>query len=312
MGREIAAAWPAAARVFDVAEEATGIPIRRLCFEGPEDQLVKTSNLQPCVVACGLATLAASLSEAGYATTDTFALGRVASPPSFLAGHSVGEYAALAASGALAIRDCLALVAQRGRSMLDASQRRPGAMLALLGGSAAAASKLCSDIRDKIDGSYLDVANLNAPDQTVIAGDLESIAKAAQAAPHRGFRRAVPLLVAGAFHSAAMLPAGEELARRLTAVAIESPSVSVIGNIDARPLGDAASVRQELSAQVASPVRWSDSVALIASLAVSEFFEVGPGQVLTRLVPRIAEGVNAFAIGDPAGVERLAARLKGS
>lgn len=311
MGMAVAAGWPAADRVYEIAEQATGRPLRRLCFEGPAEELLQTVNLQPSVVTTSLAILAAAVQEAGGEIGERFDLAVLPGPPSFLAGHSVGEYSALAAGGAIAIRQCLELVEERGRLMERAGSRRPGSMLALIGGSAMAAEEFCADIRDRVSGSYIGVANLNAPDQVVLAGDLESIGLAAKEAAARGFRRAIPLAVAGAFHSVAMLPAAAGLNNRLPALEIEAPRLPVISNIDARALADPAAIRRELAAQVSSPVRWADSIAHMAANGVADFWEVGPGQVLTGLARRIVAGGAATAIGDPEGVARLAARLKG-
>ncbi len=311
MGLEVAREWAAADRVFDVADDATGIPVRRLCFEGPEDELVRTANLQPCVVATSIATLAATCEAAGVSVDDRFDLTRFAAPPAFVAGHSVGEYSALAATGAISVHDCLEVVAFRGRAMEKAGSQRPGAMLALVSGSPDDAVRLCSDIRDEIDGSYIDIANYNSTDQVVIAGDIESMDRASRKAAEYGFRRALPIAVSAAFHSAAMLPAAAELQNRLLAVALDEPSIPIVGNIGAEPLEDVGSMRHELSAQVASPVRWSESVAYLASHGTKEFFEVGPGQVLSRLINRGGTDVQAVPIGDPGSVRMLADRLTG-
>ena len=311
MGLEVASRWAAADRVFDIADEATGIPVRRLCFQGPEDELVRTANLQPCVVATSIATLAAACEAAGISPDDGFDLTAFAAPPAFVAGHSVGEYSALAATGSLSVHDCLEVIAFRGRAMENAGSQRPGAMLALVAGSPDDAGRLCSDIRGEIDGSYIDIANYNSSDQVVIAGDIESMDRASRKATDYGFRRALPIPVSAAFHSAAMLPAAAELQNRLLAVLLDEPSIPIVGNIGAEPLEAVGSIRHELSAQVASPVRWSESVAYMASHGTKDFFEVGPGQVLSRLINRGEVEVQAVPIGDPTGVKMLADRLTG-
>ena len=312
MGREVASEWESADRVFEIADACTGLPVRRLCLEGPAEELVMTVNLQPCVVATSIAMLAAACEEAGLRQPGAFDLGRFRYPPAFAAGHSVGEYSALAASGALSVKDCLELVAFRGRAMEEAGRRRPGTMLALLSGSTGAANRLCRDIRESVSGSYLDIANYNSPEQVVVAGDLASVALARRRASEYGFRRALPLRVSAAFHSSAMLPAWARMEERLLAVSLGEPGIPVVGNIDARPLEDAAAVRRELSAQVASPVRWADSVGYIESNGVRDFVEVGPGQVLSRLTARSVDGAKAVTAGDVDGVRKLARRLEGN
>lgn len=312
MGRDVAGEWESADKVFEIADECTGLPVRRLCFEGPAEELAMIVNLQPCVVATSIAMLAAACEEAGVRQPDEFDLRRYRQPPAFTAGHSVGEYSALAASGALSVKDCLELVAFRGRAMEEAGRRRPGTMLALLSGTTEAATRLCSDIRESVGGSYLDVANYNSPEQVVVAGDLESVALARRRASEYGFRRAMPLRVSGAFHTSAMLPASSKMEGRLLAVLLGDPGIPVVGNIEGRPLGDAAAVRRELSAQVASPVRWGESMGFIESNGVRDFVEVGPGQVLSRLAARSVDGAEAATAGDVDGVRRLARRLEGN
>ena len=312
MGRDVAGEWESADRVFDIADRCTGLPVRRLCFEGPANELVMTVNLQPCVVAASIAMLAAACEDAGLGQPESFDLRQFPQPPAFAAGHSVGEYSALVASGALSVSDCLELVAFRGRAMDEAGRRRPGTMLALLSGSTDAAARLCGDIRESVDGSYLDVANYNSPEQVVVAGDLESVALAGRRAAEYGFRRALPLRVSGAFHSSAMLPAMLKMQERLLAVPLGDPGIPVVGNIDGKPVEDAAAVRRELSAQVASPVRWAESIDYIESSGVRDFVEVGPGQVLSRLAARTVDGAEAVTAGDVDGARRLARRLEGN
>ena len=303
--------WASARRVYERAENAARLPLRKLCFEGPEDELRRTENLQPCVVATSLAALAAALEEAGLPAARELDLWEVPVSPDFLAGHSVGEYSALAGSGAIPFEACMEIVTLRGGLMARAARSRPGSMLALLGGTLEGAERLCADLRSTIAGSYVGVANVNSPEQFVIAGDLQSVAQAADRSAGYGFRRALPIAVAGAFHSVAMLPAAEELGRRLLASEIREPLIPVVGNMDALPLGGTAAVRAELSGQVAAPVRWADSIAYMISRGVDRFVEVGPGEVLTRLIRRSAPDVEATAAGDAAGVAELARLLGG-
>jgi [acyl-carrier-protein] S-malonyltransferase len=311
MGRDVAGEWESADRVFDIADRCTGLPVRRLCFEGPANELVMTVNLQPCVVAASIAMLAAACEDAGLGQPESFDLRQFPQPPAFAAGHSVGEYSALVASGALSVSDCLELVAFRGRAMDEAGRRRPGTMLALLSGSTDAAIRLCGDIRESVDGSYLDIANYNSPEQVVVAGDLESVALAGRRAADYGFRRALPLPVSGAFHSSAMLPASEKMVERLLSAELAEPRIPVVGNIDAEPIPDPDSIRGELSAQIVAPVRWAESMSYMGSRGAQYFVEVGPGQVLSRLATRAVEGAEALAVGDVEGVRALAGRFLG-
>ncbi len=310
MGRDLVERWPEASRVYDIAESAAGLPVRRLCFDGPEEELIRTVNLQPCVVATSLAVLAAAYAEAGLEIGDRFP--PAPAPPLAVAGHSVGEYAALAAAGSLAIGACLGLVAERARLMQRAADTNPGTMLALIGGDLENARRLCAAVREQIPGSYLQIANLNSPGQTVLAGDPAGIDAARAAAADHGFRRTMPIPVSGAFHSAAMEPAVHDLRAALARAEILDAAVPVVANIDADMKTDAGALRAELAGQVISPVRWSDSVASIAAAGVSTFMEVGPGDVLSRLTARIVPDAQSDAIGDAGAVPRLAARLVGA
>jgi [acyl-carrier-protein] S-malonyltransferase len=310
MGRDLAEQWPAANRVYDLAEQASGLPLRRLCFEGPEDELTRTANLQPAVVATSLAVLAAGYAEAGLSFEDGFPT--PPSPPKAVAGHSVGEYTGLVAAGALSIPAAIALVAERGRLMEAASEENPGTMLALIGGDDDAAAALCAAVRDAVPGSYVQVANHNSPGQAVIAGDLPGIAAAGEAAREHGFRRALPIAVSGAFHSAAMQPAAARLRAALESVRISPPAIPVVANIDADMKTDPAALREELAEQVVSPVRWSDSIRALGEAGVETFLEVGPGKVLARLTGRILDGARSESIGDAEAIPLLAAHLSGT
>lgn len=312
MGADVAARWQAAGLIYDIAESASGIPVKRLCFEGPPEEVVLTSNLQICVVATSLAVLAAAMEEAGYVVDEIIDLSEVANPPSHLAGHSVGEYAALAAAGAIDLVDTFNLVSVRGKAMHEAGTARPGTMLALLGGSEQEARVLCEHIRSLVDASYVDVANINSNDQTVLAGDFESVVKASELAVDFGFRRAVKLPVSGAFHSTAMLPASTVLKDSLLAVQIRDPLVPVYGNIDALPLVGVEAIRKELFGQVSSPVRWSESVTNLVDDGVDMICEVGPGQILSRLTRRIDSAVRGESFDGTEGVASLASLMKGN
>ena len=310
MGRDLAERWLAADRIYDRAERASGLPLRRLCFEGPEDELTRTANLQPAVVATSLAVLAAAYAEAGLEVDESFPT--APNPPNAVAGHSVGEYTALVAAGALSIPAAIALVAERGRLMEAASEANPGTMLALIGGDDDAAAALCAAVRKTVPGSYLQVANHNSPGQAVIAGDLPGIEAAAEAAREPGFRRALPIAVSGAFHSAAMQPAAAGLRAAVAAVAISAPAVPVVANIDAEMKTDPTALGEELAEQVVSPVRWSDSIRALGEAGVATFLEIGPGSVLARLNGRILDDARSESINDDEAIPSLAAHLTGT
>ncbi len=313
MGSAAAAGWKSASGLFELAEQVTQLPIKRLCFEGPPELLVRTRTLQPCLVACELAILAAGLEASGAATAaDPVRLATAPNPPTALAGHSVGEISALAAAGAISLSAALAVVALRADAMDRAGTKIPGSMAALIGGDLAAAHELCQKIRDEADGAILAVANINAPGQTVIAGDLRSIGRASQLARSAGFRRAIALPVSAAFHSAAMGPAAQELKSYLQGVEIVDPQIRVISNISALPLCDAESIRREIADQVLAPVRWSKSLKTLFGYGIRSFFEVGPGNVLAGTVSRTLKQGKVLPAGDADEIRVLAASLAGN
>ncbi len=313
MGRAATEGFASAARVFGVAEEVSGLPIRRLCFEGPAEELVLTEFLQPCLAATSLAALAAALEQAGVQDPNApVALARVPSPPSALAGHSVGELSALAASGSLGLEAVFEIVTARAKAMAEAGCATPGGMLALVGGDLEAARALCADIDAETPQFRVGVANLNAPGQTVIAGDLKALEQAAARAGDCGFRRAIRLPVSAAFHTPFMEPVRERLIHLVADLAVHDPRVPVISNVSARVLGDAAAVRAEIASQVTAPVRWADSMRFLSAEGITSFFEVGPGNVLAGLLRRNIRSARAAPAGEPEQLSVLAAKLNGT
>ncbi|MCY3596695.1 MAG: ACP S-malonyltransferase, partial [Rhodospirillales bacterium] len=287
MGRSLAKTSERAAAVYARAEEVTGLQIRRLCFEGPDRELVKTEFLQPCLAATSLAALAAALEESGAQDPSApVSLASVPSLPRALAGHSVGEIAALAASGALDLRSAFAIVAERAKSMAAAGEKNPGGMLALIGGDLEGAYALCEHVDAGSPRFRLGVANLNAPGQTVIAGGADALKEAAGLAREWGFRRAIELPVSAAFHTPFMEPARNRLVDLVKTLPVQDPLIPVVSNISGSLLRDAASVREEICAQVTAPVLWSKSMRQLASEGITSFFEVGPGNVLSGLLRR--------------------------
>ena len=285
MGADLWEGSPAARRVFDVADDVLGYKLSELCFKGPEDRLRETEYTQPAILATSLACLAAAI-EAG----------RFTERPAFMAGHSLGEYSALVATGALSLEDGFLLIRERARLMQNASTMEKGGMAAILGSDEDAVNDLCA-------AADVDVCNWNLPSQTVIGGSAANVTKAVALAKERGIR-AMELNVGGAFHSRLMRPAIEGLTKAVAAANVQPPLVPVVANASAVAMTDPAAVREELGAQVARPVRWHESVTLMAADGVTEFVEFGPGRVLTGLCKRLfpsATLINVSTLADARG-----------
>ena len=315
-GRDLYEASPAARRVFQRADAALGFPLSELCFHGPENILRQTINAQPAIMAVSLACLEAA-HEAGLLASGQAAAPRQGPPdggpsgpvrarlgePAFVAGHSLGEYTALVAAGAVDLEDGLRLVRERGRLMQMASEERPGTMAAILGLDEETAAALCRE-------TGAQVCNLNAPGQIVIGGTLAAVEAALDLARQRGARRAIALNVSGAFHTDLMTPAAKGMARALEGVTLRDPRVPVLANGSARPLTSARQIRDELLYQLDHPVRWQRSVEYMANAGVDTFIELGPGQVLTGLVSRIVPGARLLNIDSMAAIEAARAGAK--
>jgi len=289
MGRDVYEAYPAARDLFDEADTELGFPLSRLCFFGPGEVLNDTINTQPAVYVTSLAiwrSIEHSLPQ----------------QIGFFAGHSLGEYAALVAAGALDFVTGLRLVRQRGRLMQAAGERSQGGMAAILGLDAAAVESICLQAEEAC-GRVVRVANYNSPGQIVISGDETALAEAMDAATGAGARKVVRLAVSIAAHSPLMAPAVDLLREDLKAVDFAVPSHPVVGNVTARPLGQADDIVDELLQQLTSPVRWTDSLRWMLSQGLDGHVEVGPGQVLTGLVKRIDRTVKRLSVGDVAGVQ---------
>lgn len=296
MGRDLYHGSPAARRALDLAGETLGFPLTRLLFEGPAEDLLQTANTQPAIVAVSLASLAA-LREAWAAG------GRGELPlPAFVAGHSVGEYAALVASGATDEATGLRLVRERARLMQHAGEATPGGMVAVLGLSREAVAAACRQARAQVPGSFVDVANHNADRQVVIAGDADGLAAASKLCQAAGARRCLSLAVSAAFHSQAMAPVAAPLAAAVQSAAIADARVPLLANATARPIASADELRAELSTQAAKPVLWVDSVQWMVDAGVTTFVEFGSSTVLTNLIERMRDDLSAMAIGDTAAV----------
>ena len=289
MGRDLAEKYPAARRVFDDIDRALGFPISRLCFEGPEDQLKLTENTQPAILAVSSA-IHAVLEELGAVRRD------------LVAGHSLGEYSAIVSVGGLTPADAAKIVRARGKFMQEAVPVGTGAMAALIGPTVEQAQEICSEAAS---GEVVSVANINAPGQIVIAGTKAAVDRAIEVAKKKGVRRALPLPVSAPFHCALMKPAEERLKPILDDAPIHDLWFALISNVDASPIGTAHAVRNALVRQVASPVRWVESVQKMISMGVRRFVEVGPGSVLTGLIKRIDSSVELVNVSDVESIERF-------
>jgi len=289
MGLDLYQSFPAARRVFQEADEALGLPLSRLCFEGPEDTLRQTINAQPAIMTVSFACLQAAL-EAGCLQEQ---------PAAFMAGHSLGEYTALVAAGALTFPDGLRLVRERGRLMQEAGERVPGAMAAIIGLPEDKVTELCYQTR-------AEVCNLNSPGQAVIGGTLDAVARAMEEAKARGARQAIRLNVSGAFHSSLMGPAAEGMAEAVARTPFADAQAPIVANSTAQPITSAEAIRRELLEQFRRPVLWQRSVEYMIENGVTTFVEIGPGRVLTALIRRIDGSANTKNVGDVPSIRKEA------
>lgn len=289
MGKDVAGRFPVARRVFDEIDEALGFSISKLCFEGPEEDLKLTANTQPAILAVS-AAMHAVIQEEGKAHRD------------LVAGHSLGEYSAVVSTGGLTPAQAARIVRARGTFMQDAVPVGTGAMAALIGPSLDDARAICDEASQ---GEVVSVANINAPGQIVIAGAKAAVERAIEIAKKRGVRRALLLPVSAPFHCELMKPAEVKLRPLLEEAAFKNLWVSLISNVDASPIGTETAVRNALIRQVASPVRWVESVERMVGMGVKRFVEIGPGSVLTGLIKRIAPDAELVNVSDAASLEKF-------
>lgn len=290
MGQDLAARSATARDCFERAREALGYDLPALCFEGPEDRLTQTEHAQPAIFLVSWVAfqlLRERVPGLAYQAT---------------AGLSLGEFTALAAAGAFRFEDGLRLVRQRGRFMQEACESSRGGMAAILGLDEATTRQVC-------DEAGVTLANLNCPGQLVISGEADRIQRACELAKAKGARRALPLPVAGAYHSPLMAPAQPKLAAELAAVAIQPPSPPVISNVTAQPHGDETSMRQRLIEQVTAPVYWEQSMRYLLAQGVTRFIELGPGTALTGFMKRIEKSAVTLNVADWASLEATAQAL---
>tara|TARA_B100001750_G_scaffold239115_1_gene246706 strand:- start:2969 stop:3901 length:933 start_codon:yes stop_codon:yes gene_type:complete len=272
MGLDLVASSKAAKLVFDEVDEALGINLSKIVFEGPEEDLKNTMNTQPAILTMSIACLRA-MEEI---------LGGLMPSPSFVAGHSLGQYTALIASKSMSLSTAAVLVRERGRLMQYAAELNSGGMAALIGMEDSVIEDICSE-------TDTEISNLNAPGQTVISGTSEAIDKAVTLATERGARRAIPLPVAGAFHSRLMKPAQEGLDMAINNVVISDPQIPIVANSTGLPLTNSEEIKSELSASLCSPVRWRDSIEyMVATAGVQTIYEIGPGKALSGMITRIS------------------------
>jgi len=298
MGKALAEAFPQARAVFDEVDEALSQKLSALIWEGPAEELTLTANTQPALMAVSLAAIRVLEAEAGL---------DLARDAAFVAGHSLGEYSALAAARSLTVADTARLLRIRGNAMQNAVPVGQGAMAALLGLEVDAA---VAAAREAAQGEVCDPANDNGGAQVVVSGHRTAVERAVKIAQERGAKRAVMLAVSAPFHCALMAPAADAMRAALADVAVATPVVPVVANVEAGPVTDPDRIRDALVRQVTGTVRWRESVAYMAERGVDAFYEVGAGKVLTGLVKRIAPGASAAAVGTPDDVQAFKASLQ--
>jgi [acyl-carrier-protein] S-malonyltransferase len=289
MGLALYNKYPVAKGVFDEADASLGFSLSHLCFEGPEEELTKTHNVQPAILVVSIACLKA-LEEAAIANFPS---------PTFVAGHSLGEYTALVAAGVLGLADAVLLVRERGRLMYEAGLKNPGSMLAVIGLDEEAVKDVCLQ-------SGTEISNINCPGQIVISGAAQALAEANKLAKTRGARALLPLKVSGAFHSALMEPVIAEFSKIVSNVRFRPPVIPVISNVTARPLPDVDSIKKELVKQLRNCIQWQGSVEYMMHSGVTAFYEVGPGRVLSGLIRRINSELQIFNISGTEDIAQLA------
>jgi [acyl-carrier-protein] S-malonyltransferase len=289
MGSDLYNSYPAAKQAFVEADASLGFPLSSLCFQGPAEELVKTHNVQPAILVVSIACLKA-LEEANRGDFLS---------PTFVAGHSLGEYTALVAAGVLSLADAVLLVRERGRLMYEAGLKNPGGMLAVIGLDE-------ETVRDISLRSGTEISNMNCPGQIVVSGPREALAEATHLAKTKGARAVIPLKVSGAFHSGLMEPIIAEFSRIVSSFEFHPPSVPIISNVTAQPLTDVDSIREDLVKQLRSCVQWQRSVEYMMRNGVTTFCEIGPGTVLSGLIKRIGPELQIFNVSGTKDIAQLA------
>ncbi|MFA5958364.1 ACP S-malonyltransferase [Hyphomicrobium sp.] len=297
MGKALAEAFPAARAVFDEVDDALGEKLSALIWEGPKETLTLTENAQPALMAVSMAVMRVLEKEKGVSLADKV---------KFVAGHSLGEYSALAAAGAFSLADAARLLRLRGRAMQKAVPVGVGAMAALLGVGVDVAEKVAVAAAQ---GDICQIANDNEPTQVVLAGHKTAIDRVVEIGKTFGVRRVVPLPVSAPFHCKLMQPAADAMAEALANVTVHKPVVPVVANVLAQPISDPDEIRKRLVEQVTGTVRWRECVAFMAADGVTDFYEIGAGKILAGLVKRTAPNVNAVSLGTPSDIDAALAAL---
>jgi len=294
MGKELCEMFPAARRAFEEASDLIGTDLARLCFDGPEEELRETRNTQPALFVKSWAVWQVVKDELSA---------------DFVAGHSLGEYSAIAVAGGLSFADGVRAVRRRGEAMWDSGLRRPGTMAAILGLDGDAVDALC---RDASSAGLVQPANLNCPGQVVVSGEVAGVTRAVEIAPAHGAKKAVLLNVSGAFHSALMEDAQAELAEFLDGVTFHDTSIPVVANVTARPETEGAAIRRRLVEQMTAPVRWEETLRYLLEQGCTEFWEIGSGRVLKGLLRSVDRSAVCTSIGTGSSVAELLAAGKGA
>ncbi|MGO4683470.1 ACP S-malonyltransferase [Hyphomicrobium sp. 2TAF46] len=297
MGKALADAFPSARAVFDEVDVALGEKLSALIWEGPKETLTLTENAQPALMAVSVAVMRVLEQEKGFSLADNV---------KFVAGHSLGEWSALTAAGALSVADAARLLRLRGQAMQKAVPVGVGAMAALLGVGIEVAEKVAAEAAQ---GDVCQIANDNEPTQVVLSGHKTAIDRVGEIGKAFGVRRAVPLPVSAPFHCKLMQPAADAMAEALATVTVRAPSVPVVANVLAQPISDPDEIKKRLVEQVTGTVRWRECVATMAAAGVTDFYEIGAGKVLAGLVKRIASTANATSVGTPADIDAAIAAL---
>lgn len=302
MGKALAEAFPSARAVFDEVDEALGQKLSALMWDGPKDALTLTENAQPALMAVSMAVMRVLEREKGF---------KLADKVKFVAGHSLGEYSALAAAGAFSLADTARLLKLRGQAMQKAVPVGEGAMSALLGVGLDVAQKVAeaAAAAGKDQGDVCQVANDNEPTQVVLSGHKRALDRVPEVGKALGVRRALALPVSAPFHCSLMQPAAEAMAEALANVKINAPTVPVIANVLASPISDPDEIRKRLVEQVTGTVRWRECVQFMAANGITEAYEIGHGKVLAGLVGRIEKGIKTASVGTPADIDAVLAGL---
>ncbi|NLE96115.1 MAG: ACP S-malonyltransferase [Dehalococcoidia bacterium] len=289
MGLGVYEQYRSARAVYDEADASLGFPVSKLCFEGPAEELTKTINVQPAIVATSIACFEAARE----------ALGAKLPVPAYLAGHSLGEYTALVPAHVLSLSDTVKLVRERGRLMYEAGLKAPGSMMAVIAFDRSPLAEVCAE-------AGVEISNINAPGQLVISGAVDKLHKAEELAKQRGARRLIPLNVSGAFHSTLMEPVLDEFNQVLNGFDFKTPTIPIVSNVTAMPLTSGRQFRDELLSQLRRCIQWQASVEYMTRQGVTTYYEIGPGTVLSGLIKRISPDAQTINIS---GIEDIAALI---